>query len=246
MKYRFVAMLDILGFKNLLKQRRIREIHQLINDLFISARIGTNRDYTATINGVIKRHPAVRLNYFIFSDTILIWKDYQDVKDEGEIIEGRCELFREFNHGISMVLENALLRKIPIRGGIAFGITIINIDNQGKNNEIIGQPIVDAYLVGEAQNWVGVSFHSSCLPFIEQGCDPTVIKYDDIPYHKKRLKSINNGSETNYSLEWGGQQNVKKILDDILNELKENHTSKKILKKYKNTIDFCKDHEVIL
>jgi len=243
MKYRFIAMLDVLGFKSLLRERGIREVHQLMRDLFRSAQAGANRDYTATINGVIYRHPAVRLDYFIFSDTILIWKDYQDVKDENESIEGRCEMFREFNHGISMVLENALLRRIPLCGGIAFGTTITNIDNQGNNNEIIGQPIVDAYLVGEAQNWVGVAFHSSCLPFIKQDCDPTVIEYD-IPYNKERLKLINNGNETNYSLEWGG--NVKEILDEIFKELENNNTSKHILEKYTETIKFCKDHEVYL
>jgi len=34
MKYRFVAMLDILGFKKLLKQKGLEIIHQLMNDLF--------------------------------------------------------------------------------------------------------------------------------------------------------------------------------------------------------------------
>ena len=254
MKYRFVAMLDILGFKELLRQRGLDIIHQLMNDLFNSTRTGTNRDYQAIINGVRHVHPAVRLNYFIFSDTILIWKDYQEVKNNSERInskeivkfQGNCELFREFNHGISRVLENALLRRIPLRGGIAFGKSIIRIDTNGNNHEIIGQPIVDAYLLGEAQDWVGVAFHSSCLPFIEQDCDSTVKKYEQIPYHKKRLKTISNGRETKYSLEWGGQQKVKEILKEIFAELKEANKSEDILNKYRRTIDFCNNHEVII
>lgn len=246
MKYRFIAMLDILGFKNLLERTGIREIHQLMADLFISARKGSARDFTATISGTTYRRPLVRLNYFIFSDTILVWKDFEDALENQEQIEGRCEPFMEFNHGISMIMENALLRRIPLRGGIAFGKTIIIIDRDGRNNEIIGQPIVDAYLVGEAQDWVGVAFHSSCLPFIEHDCDHRVIEFDNIPYYKKRLKLISNGSETKFSLEWGGQQKVKEILEEIFTELKENHASKKILKKYRKAIDFCKDHEVII
>lgn len=243
MKYCFVAMLDILGFKSLLEQRSIESIHQLMRDLFTSARAGTRRDYRITIDGVTSSHPAVRLNYFIFSDTILVWKDYEDVTTENQEIIGRCELFREFNHGISMLLETALLRKIPLRGGIAFGTTIINIDPNGQDNEILGQPIVDSYLVGEAQNWVGIAFHSSCLPFIEQKCDPTVIEYP-IPYNREKLKILYNGRETNYSLEWGG--NIKKILKEILEELKVKEVSNSILKKYTNSIEFCKDHEVYL
>lgn len=246
MKYRFVAMLDILGFKELLRQKGLKIIHQLMQDLFKSTRTGTKRDYQAIINGKIYRHPAVRLNYFIFSDTILIWKDYQEVKNNDKNIQGKCKLFREFNHGISRVLENALLRRISLRGGIAFGESIINIDKKGNNHEVIGQPIIDAYLLGEAQDWVGVAFHSSCLPFIEKDCDSSVKKYEHIPYHKKRLKMISNGRETKYSLEWGGQQQVKEILKEIFVELKKANKSEKILNKYKRTIDFCKNHEVII
>ncbi len=246
MKYRFVTMLDILGFKELLGQKGLEIIHQLMNDLFKATQTGTKRDYQAIVNGVVNRHPAVRLNYFIFSDTILIWKDYQEVKNNNKNIQGNCELFREFNHGISMVLENALLRRIPLRGGIAFGTSIIKIDNKGNNHEIIGQPIVDAYLLGEAQDWVGVAFHSSCLPFIEKGCDPTVKNYKHIPYYKNRLKTINNGRETKYSLEWGGQQKVKEILKEIFVELKKAKKSKNIRNKYKRTIDFCNNHEVCI
>jgi hypothetical protein len=245
-KYRFVAMMDILGFKELLEQKGLDIIHQLMKDLFNSTRTGTNRDYQAIINGVKYLHPAVRLNYFIFSDTILIWKDYQEVKNNNKNIQKKCELFREFNHGISRVLENALLRRIPLRGGIAFGKSIIKIDTNGNNHEIIGQPIVDAYLLGEAQDWVGVAFHSSCLPFIEKDCDPTVKYYKHIPYHKNRLKTINNGRETKYSLEWGGQQKVKEILKEIFGELKKAKKSKNIRNKYKRTIDFCNNHEVCI
>ncbi|HEC39744.1 MAG: hypothetical protein Lokiarch_06470 [Candidatus Lokiarchaeum sp. GC14_75] len=243
MKFRFIAMLDILGFKNLLKQKGIEAIHQLMRDLFRSAREGTNRDHTMTVNGRTYRNPSVRLNYFIFSDTILVWKDYEESNGKEKEIKGNCNLFREFNHGISMLLERALLKKIPLRGAIAFGKTIIQIDEEGQNHEIIGQPIVDSYLVGEAQDWVGIAFHSSCLPFIEQKCDPTVKKYP-VPYNKEKLKLLDNGKETDYSLEWGG--NVKKVLNEFLENLRSEDVSEKILNKYINAVDYCKDHEVFL
>ncbi len=243
MKFSFVAMLDILGFKNLLKQKGIDSIHQLMRDLFRSARMATNRDHNAMINGVTYRYPAVRLNYFIFSDTILVWKDYKDTTGKEEEIIGRCESFREFNHGISIFLEIALLKKIPLRGGIAFGKTIIKIDEEGQNHEIIGQPIVDSYLVGEAQNWVGIAFHSSCLPFIKHGCDPTVKNFT-IPYKEEKLKEISNGSGLNYSLEWGG--NVKEVLNEILEDLRSKDISEDVMQKYMNSIEFCKDHDVYL
>lgn len=244
MKYRFVAMLDILGFKALVEQLGIEKIHQIMLELFKSAQRATNIDFGMEINRRLFRHPAVRLNYFIFSDTILLWKDYQEIKHDKEgkeIFEGKCSLFREFNRGISRILELALLKNIPLRGGIAFGKTIINIDKNKNNNEIIGQPIINAYLVGEALNWIGVAFHSSCQAFIHKECDKTVIKYN-IPYHEDRLKKITHGIAMNYSLEWGG--GIKENINEIFNELKRKNISEKILKKYNETAKFCWDHNL--
>ena len=46
------------------------------------------------------------------------------------------------------------------------------------------------------------------------------------------------------SLEWGG--NVKEVLNKFLENLRSEGVSEKILNKYTNAIDFCKDHEVYL
>ena len=65
MKFRFVAMLDILGFKNLLKQKGIEAIHQLMRDLFRSAREGTSRDHTMTVNGVNQQNNKILVKNFL-------------------------------------------------------------------------------------------------------------------------------------------------------------------------------------
>ena len=108
MKFRFVAMLDILGFKNLLKQKGIEAIHQIMRNLFRSAREGTSRDHSMKVNGVTYRNPAVRLNYFIFSDTILVWKDYEESNGEEKEIEGKCDLFQEFNHVLIVIVSHII------------------------------------------------------------------------------------------------------------------------------------------
>jgi len=137
-------------------------------------------------------------------------------------------------------MDYATQARIPLRGGIAFGETIININ--GQNNEIIGQAIVNAYLVEEAQQWIGVAFHSSCLPFLEK-CG-IFIKKGDIPYDKKRLCKIEDGYATDYSVEWGGMVAAKQMLLKMRDEAVQKHSSKEIIAKYDKTIDFVKDHEV--
>ncbi len=85
-------MLDILGFKDLLKWKEIEEIHQIMRDLIKAVREGTHRDFGMTINGATRGKPLVRLNYFIFSDTILVWKDYEKTTRDKNTIVGDCTL----------------------------------------------------------------------------------------------------------------------------------------------------------
>ncbi|KKN48866.1 hypothetical protein LCGC14_0648710 [marine sediment metagenome] len=240
MMARFIGMLDILGFTRLVEERGIMEIHKVISELFKSIQRGTSIDFSAIIDGKYYRHPAVRLDYFIFSDTILIWKDYQEISEDIREVNGDCDLFREFNMGIEAIVRNALRKNIPLRGGLAFGESIINIDKSDKNNnEIIGQSIVDAYLVGEAQNWIGVAFHSSCLDFIQHKCDPRVFKHVELPFHEKRRSSIRKGYVTNYTLEWGEKIEIE-TLQGLKQQLIDKEENPKIIQKYDNAIAFLK------
>ncbi|KKK89359.1 hypothetical protein LCGC14_2733910 [marine sediment metagenome] len=237
---RFIGMLDILGFTRLVEERGIMEIHKVISELFRSVQRGTSIDFSATIDGRYYRHPAVRLDYFIFSDTILIWKDYQEISEDNREVIGNCEIFREFNMGIEAIIRNALRKNIPLRGGLAFGESIITIDkSDNNNNEIIGQSIVDAYLVGEAQNWIGVAFHSSCLDFIQHKCDPRVFKHDKLPFHEKRRSAIRKGYATNYTLEWGEIIEIK-ALKKLKQQLIDKGENRKIIQKYDDAIAFLK------
>ncbi len=67
MMARFIGMLDILGITRLVEERGIMEIHKVISELFKSVQKGTSIDFSAIIDGRYYRHPAVRLDYFIFS-----------------------------------------------------------------------------------------------------------------------------------------------------------------------------------
>lgn len=257
-KYRLVAVLDILGFKQLVVSKDIEEINTLMQELITTARQATRIDFKVRIRSVgvnsISSTPLVELNYFIFSDTIIIWRDLEtevfEIEDENnEVNEPQIELvgtngftvFNQFCIGVHRFIEEAMVKKIPLRGGIAFGECIIDIDEEGRDNKFIGQLIVDAYLLSEAQDWIGIVFHSSCLKFLEEIPEPRVKEYSKIPFIKKRLKKIKNGKQTNYSLEWCARP--KNVIEEMLLELKSNKHSKKIIKKFERTLKYCKDHE---
>jgi len=256
-KFRFIAIFDILGFKKLVEQKTLDEIHSLMQDLFTSSRTGTEITSEVTIRSPVgvstTTNPLVRLNYFIFSDTILVWKDIDDDQITVTQIEGTNDqnvnirlppgfnIFNEFCIGINRLIEEAMLRKIPLRGGIAFGECIISIDAQGRNHEIIGQPIVDAYLVEEAQDWVGVAFHSSCSGFIELTNEPRIKEYKNIPLHRDRAERT---SVLNYSLEWGGRA-IEKI-EELIAELEEGDEPETVIQKYRTAIEYCRDHSPYL
>jgi len=102
-KYRFIVMLDILGFKNIVREKSIDQVHAMVNALFDSINKGVKRDFMVAItmpgdpppsptphNTV----PIVRLDHFIFSDTILVWKDIDARTDEqgGKLKVGCDEL----------------------------------------------------------------------------------------------------------------------------------------------------------
>ncbi len=243
-------MFDVLGFKRLVQKKDIDQIHQIMHNLFDSFNKGVNRNFMiAVVPGgsppprpnPYNTFPTVRLDHFIFSDTILVWKDVEILNgDHDKVLKVGCEEFKHICRGLCLIMDFATQARIPLRGGIAFGETIINID--GKNNEIIGQPIVNAYLVEEAQQWIGVAFHSSCLPFLEK-CG-IFLKKKEIPYDKKRLCAIEDGYATDFSVEWGGMDEARKSLVEMRNELLQNGSSQGIIDKYERTIEFVKDHEV--
>jgi hypothetical protein len=59
---------------------------------------------------------------------------------------------------VGKLIGLSIEREMPLRAGIAFGPCVID-----PSRELyIGQPIVDAYDVEQAQEWVGAALHTSC------------------------------------------------------------------------------------
>ena len=87
---------------------------------------------------------ASRIRFTIFSDSIFIFSKDDDF--------GSLRLFLIY---VKKVIRMALRKEIPLKGAIAYG----NIVVDDVHNLFCGQPIIDAYLLEEDLQYMGVVFH---------------------------------------------------------------------------------------
>lgn len=182
---RFVAFLDILGFKDMvLKQTHAETLKVLkkISDLKVHVE---NMSY---LKGTA-RFADCKVHIVSFSDSIIIFSKSDRLQD-----------FEHFLYAIRMMYANSIRFTIPIKGGIAHGE--ITID---KTEQIyFGQPLIDAYTMEEDVNYFGVVAHSSIdlyLSKIKNDLLESSIVNQILFKHSSPLKC---GNITHYNLDWFG------------------------------------------
>jgi hypothetical protein len=70
-------------------------------------------------------------------------------KDPGEI----------FFKSLGSIIAASIMHDLPLRLGVAYGECYIH----KKFNVYIGKPIIDAYQLSEAQDWIGGAIHNTCI-----------------------------------------------------------------------------------
>jgi len=130
----FVALLDVLGFSNLVTGPS----SQLQLQQYLDA-IEQATDEKSGVRGV---------NFILFSDSIVI-----STKEQHDI--ALRILLRTCSRAFGLLLE----KRIAVRGAIAHGQYFREATESGTF--IAGRPIVDAYDFEKKQDWVGIMIHSS-------------------------------------------------------------------------------------
>lgn len=144
---RLVAMFDVLGFRNMVMSK---PVHLLLGDyeeLLWTAELTANLTELSTAQPGTLGLTKWRVPHAVFSDTLLFWCD-----DDDDAVWA----FLKICGGIA---AEALRRKMPLRGGIAFGEAIMD----KEAGTYLGKPIVYAYETEAAQEWVGIGLHGSCF-----------------------------------------------------------------------------------
>lgn len=133
---RYVAFLDILGFKDYVLRHDIDDVYKRLQTLNALRSEDDSSDYDY--------EEGKRIKFTIFSDSIFIFS-----KDDS------FTNLRYFLTYVKRVMRMALRAEIPLKGAIAYGDIIVD----EEQNLFCGQPIIDAYLLEEDLQYMGVVFH---------------------------------------------------------------------------------------
>lgn len=131
---RYLLLLDILGFSNLVETRGHQEVYATIEKALEPFR------YWERLNGCFRT--------IYFSDTFVF---YQESKGF------HTSLFLDIYAIGGMVLSALLAEKIPARGAISFGEFNVNADSSGRHQLYFGRAMIEAHRAEQREKWIGIT-----------------------------------------------------------------------------------------
>jgi hypothetical protein len=165
---RYVAFLDILGFKDLVGRQTHDEIYQKLNKISVTNRILQNlhNEEDENLKNFTKNG---RIKVVTFSDSIIIFSEKADEDN-----------LNYFIFSVSFIIAKSFDLGIPMKGSVAFGEVSLNFRNQ----IFFGQAIIDAYILQEEVHYFGIVVHNS----FENMANNTVLKGNHYIEKKTPLK----------------------------------------------------------
>jgi hypothetical protein len=210
---RFVVFLDILGFKDLVMRSSHAEIYKLLNYI---------TDKKKIIEEVKDADELEKSDIEFFSVTF----------SDSIVIFSKNDSFLHFDiiSSITGYFFSKLIEKsIPIKGAIAHGVISIN-----KSSQIFfGQPIIDAYLLEEDLNYMGIVAHNSIDEYISKIASKESkliadFNFLDVPTPFKF------GKLSHLNLDWF--RHMPDSYSDYLKDMKYSEFIISIIRKFKNQV----------
>jgi hypothetical protein len=184
---RFVAFLDIMGFKNKLLvdghddvKKMLMTLHQVLKPI---EKIGEINKLKEKMQNVDSRISSGAFPIFFSDSIILISSD----KSSGSLLV----LLRY----IEYVFREAISKEIPMKGAIAFSKVTADLDN----SIFFGQPLIDAFELQNQLQLYGVVLHNTVEKrFNESDTHKSIKKYDIFRYPV----SMKTGKIMHYVVDW--------------------------------------------
>lgn len=175
---RFVAFLDILGFKDLISKNSHSEIYEQLNKISKTKKFLESVEPTNYIDAEI---------YIVsFSDSIVVFSKNDSIEN-----------FFYFLNAVRWLFARTIVAGIPLKGGIALGEVSLN-----KTEQIyFGQAIIDAYFMEEDVNHIGVVANYSIDKYLkthEKELDQ--IKLNEYLFEEKT--PLKCGNLKHFNLNW--------------------------------------------
>ena len=255
LKKKYIAYLDILGFKDLVNNNTPERVYELYDKVFFqiftlslsNGRVQLfNRNDSKTLSMQIETEK-ITVNSITISDSIIIWTDDNSMISFTNIIE----VVRTF-------LNYMFKTGIPLRGAIVEGYldkisrTIVSPKDTSQTT-LIGAGLVSAYLKEGMQSWSGCILDESCI----NAYNEEIEKYKSIV---KDILTIDSLVEKKFLLKYQvpckGQQLKEEVvinwtnIDNVnfneeliiakFSEYNKGIEKKEVKEKIKNTVDFVK------
>lgn len=154
---RFVAFIDIMGFKNLVSTMSHSDLYNIMRTI----------DEAKTINERIYdlKEKSSLVKSTMYSDSIML---YSKDKSTGS--------FESLIAAVSGLTNDLFINKIPHKGAIAYGTMTLD----SKRSIYFGQPLIDAYLLQEELHFYGIILHGSIEEKMQGKLDTTIFvrKFD--------------------------------------------------------------------
>jgi len=255
LKRKYIAYLDILGFKDLVNNNTPERVYELYEKTF------SNLFTLALTNGIVQSNDvdssglislkinpnSIKVNSLFISDSIIVWTDDNSLTSFITVVE----VVRTF-------LNYMFITGIPLRGSIVEGHLdkISRKMNSPKDNSqttLIGKGLVSAYVKEGLQNWSGCVVDESCINAYNNGLekfneDVENIKFDKLIEKKVLLKynvPYKNGKKQikkeEIVINWTTIKGSKMKSDHVaykFNEFNKGVEDKNVKIKIKNTTDF--------
>jgi hypothetical protein len=170
---RYVAFIDIMGFKDMVARTPHIDIYDLMK------RIESKKKY---INGIgWKGNKSELVRTTTYSDSIMLYSKEDSYDSLYSLI---CT--------VAAFTNELFLECIPHKGAIAYGFMTLDTEN----SIYFGQPLIDAYLLQEELYFYGIVVHASAENEME------IFKKEDllIPFCKNYLCPFKNGSSEHLAI----------------------------------------------
>ena len=132
----FVALIDVLGFRELVS--RDNDLSQV-------------RQYVETVTSVLDNDKYSQLQFVLFSDNVVI-----NTRDE------KRDSFLTLIRACSDIFFNLARRQVAVRGAVAHG-SFMRSPFMKHGVTVAGRPIVEADHYQHSQNWVGIMLAPSVV-----------------------------------------------------------------------------------
>lgn len=186
---RFVAFLDIMGFKDTVARKSHEEVYRMLHSLY------------AMIDKIPVGHVKDKLYITMFSDSIVIFSK-TDTEDEFQKLIALSNVF----------VYNCAQRGIPLKGGVAHGLITVDINKK----IFFGQPLIDAFQLEEDVCYYGVVCHNSIDKYMfNMRCQFRIGFFINTLFQEKSI--LKSGQITHQNASWFGCRDVEQALHRMYN-----------------------------